>query len=185
MEHEKFILPLHLGSLESLRIPGCRDLFVISRRVRECPEHLAALPGAGPHLRGCPPPHVPDLPGSGQLFHVLPLLRAGRQSQLPGGGLRVLSPTQYPKAHLAVAPTCLGRDALRATRIPQTPLRARRQGQAQWAPGASSTRGTGSSSSGGDLEPHTLLRPSRSETTPSTTSSRPGPSTRPGTIQKP
>lgn len=97
----------------------------------------------------------------------------------------VLSPTQYPKAHLAVAPTCLGRDALRATRIPQTPLRARRQGQAQWAPGASSTRGAGSSSSGGDLEPHTLLRPSRSETTPSTTSSRPGPSTRPGTIQKP
>lgn len=97
----------------------------------------------------------------------------------------VLSPTQYPKAHLAVAPTCLGRDALRATRIPQTPLRARRQGQAQWAPGASSTLGAGSSSSGGDLEPHTLLRPSRSETTPSTTSSRPGPSTRPGTIQKP
>lgn len=87
MEHEKFILPLHLGSLESLRIPGCRDLFVISRRVRECPEHPAALSGAGPHLRGRPPPHVPDLPGSGQLFHVLPLLRAGRQSQLPGGGL--------------------------------------------------------------------------------------------------
>lgn len=97
----------------------------------------------------------------------------------------VLSPTQYPKAHLAVAPTCLGRDALRATRIPQTPLLARRQGQAQWAPGASSTLGTGSSSNGGDLEPHTLLRPPRSETTPSTTSSRPGPSTRPGTIQKP
>lgn len=55
----------------------------------------------------------------------------------------VLSPTQYPKAPLAVAPTCHGREALRASCIPQTLLLARRQGQAQWDPGALSTLGAG------------------------------------------
>uniref|UniRef100_A0A7N9CRT2 Tetratricopeptide repeat domain 21A n=1 Tax=Macaca fascicularis TaxID=9541 RepID=A0A7N9CRT2_MACFA len=64
------------------------------RRARERPEHLAALPGAGPRLRGRPSPHVSDLLGSGQLWHVLPLLRAGCQPQLPGPRSPPLPPHQ-------------------------------------------------------------------------------------------
>lgn len=68
---------------------------------------------------------------------------------------------------------------------PQEPLHpatlpsAQRQGQALWAPVAFCTPGAVSSSSR-ELEPHTLS--SRSETTRSTTSSRPGSSTSLGII---
>lgn len=112
-------------------------------------------------------------------------LELGVSHNFQVGVLCALSPTQYPKAQLATAPTCIGREAPGATCIPQTHLLAQRQGQAQWAPVVLSIRGAVSSSGHGDLKPHTPLCLSRSETTPSTTSSRPELSTSLGTIQKP
>lgn len=101
------------------------------------------MPGVGPHLRGRLPPHGSDLPGSGQLCHVLPLLGAGRQPQLPGGGPRCPVTAQHPTAPLASAPTRLGRVAPGAARIPQPLLLAQRQGLAPWDPVAFSPPGAG------------------------------------------
>lgn len=81
-----------------LKIPGHRLWFCVPRRAGKCAEHPAALPGAGPHLCGCSPPHVPDLPVPGQLRHVLPLSRTGCQPQLPGGN------SPHSVAHPPVAP---------------------------------------------------------------------------------
>lgn len=77
-------------------------------------------------------------------------LELGVSHNFQVGVLCALSPTQYPKAQLATAPTCVG-----ATCIPQTHLLARRQGQAQRAPVVLSIRGAVSSSGHGDLKPHT------------------------------
>lgn len=124
-----FILPLHPRPWESTGCPGCRGLFLISRRVRECPEHPATLLGAGPYLRGCPPPHVPHLSGTGQFHHVFPLLRARRQPQLPGGVLCAQLPAQHPSAHPAATPYLPWEGSPRHSLQPADPSAGQRRGR--------------------------------------------------------
>ena len=89
---------------------------------------------------------------------------------------------RLPKPSWPTAPTCPGRGP-RSSRHPSDPSAGQRPGQARWASAAFSSPGALSSSR--EPGPHTPLCSSRSETTPSTTWSRPGPSTSVGTIQKP